>query len=248
MQSNYNYLLRLQFLGFRYHGWQKQPGVKTVQLRVEKTLRFVLGGGVRIKTLGASRTDAMVSAEDFPCQLYLQEALPADFLALFNANLPSDIQVISLEPVTPAFNVIQDVVEKEYHYSLLFGSEKQPFDAHLSAYVPFSLDAPRMSAASYILQGRHNFNAFTYPYEAGGVKLRTIDRVACSYETVKIRLTFISKGFMRYQIRLMVGALVEIGRGEKSENDLIASLTTGHNRIGYFKAPASGLLLKRVQY
>ena len=113
-QSQYFYLIKFKFLGFRYHGWQKQPGVKTVQSMIEKTIQFVLGPDANFKTLGASRTDAMVSARDFPMELFLYEELDESFLDEFNKNLPADIHALSIEQVDSKFNVIQDVVSKEY--------------------------------------------------------------------------------------------------------------------------------------
>src|SRR5665811_1540852 len=100
MQSNrYFYLIKIQFLGYRLHGWQKQPNLKTVESLLQKTLKFVLEKQ-SFKILGAGRTDAMVSAQEAAFELFLDKS-PLDdfseFLKLFNKNLPPDIRALHIE-------------------------------------------------------------------------------------------------------------------------------------------------------
>ena len=87
------YLIRLEFLGFRYHGWQKQPKYRSVQGMIDKTLLFILGHE-DFKTLGCGRTDAKVSADDFAFELFLNQTFETkNLLKELNKNLPSDIKV-----------------------------------------------------------------------------------------------------------------------------------------------------------
>ncbi len=82
------YLIHIQYLGFRFHGWQKQPGVKTLESMITKTIGFVLGHS-GFKILGTSRTDAMVSANHSACELFIDDGLDPDaFLKALNGNLP----------------------------------------------------------------------------------------------------------------------------------------------------------------
>ena len=98
MQTHY-YLVHFQYLGLRYHGWLKQPELRTVEYMVEKTLRLVLIlGHTRFKILAASRTDARVSANHSAFELFIQEPLdPDQLLTEFNHNLPSDIKVLTID-------------------------------------------------------------------------------------------------------------------------------------------------------
>src|SRR5210317_1819945 len=101
------YLIHIQYLGFRFHGWAKQPDVKTVHQFIDKTLPFVLGHK-NFKTLGSSRTDAMVSANHAIFELFLNESLDEQqFFHDLNSNLPTDIRVIKVEATDEKFNVIQ---------------------------------------------------------------------------------------------------------------------------------------------
>src|SRR5690606_1427220 len=108
-KTKYQYLLKIQFLGFRYSGWQSQPGQRTVEGMLLKTLKFVMPGR-KFKILGAGRTDAKVSALDAAFELFLEEGPIVDFgrfMKEFNLNLPPDIRVIGMEEVEEGFNIIQ---------------------------------------------------------------------------------------------------------------------------------------------
>ena len=108
-------------MGYRFHGWQKQPNTKTVHLMIDKTLRYILKNQ-SFKTLAASRTDAKVSAQEAAFELFLKDEPIKDlsiFLEEFNTNLPQDIRALSIEEVSSDFNIIQDSKYKEYHYVLL---------------------------------------------------------------------------------------------------------------------------------
>ena len=97
-QKKFYYLVKVQFLGYRFHGWQKQPKTKTVHLMIDRTLNYILGEQ-SFKTLGAGRTDAMVSANEAAFELFL-DLKPieniSEFLILFNQNLPQDIRILSI--------------------------------------------------------------------------------------------------------------------------------------------------------
>ncbi|QSE97832.1 tRNA pseudouridine(38-40) synthase TruA [Fulvivirga lutea] len=247
--SKHFYLLRFQFLGFRYHGWQKQPGLKTVQGMIERTTRFVLGEDVKFKTLGASRTDAMVSARDFPMELFTYQELSTNFLEELNKNLPADIHALSIDQVNSKFNVIKDVSSKEYHYQFTFNTTKNPFDAHLVTYVHQTLDIDLMKSAAELFLGEHNFAGFCYPYEQVD-KIRTIHSCKIDFDEERGLYIFkvISKGFMRYQVRLMIGVLFDIGREKLETSVLSEALKPGSSIKFDNRAPASGLILHRVNY
>jgi len=108
MNYKYNYLINFQYLGFRLHGWQKQPNLKTVHFILDKTLKFIFKG-IRFKSIGVGRTDAKVSSTDYLVQLFIDEPVnEANFLNLFNINSPADTRAMSLNIIEEdSFNVIQ---------------------------------------------------------------------------------------------------------------------------------------------
>ncbi|MEG9326773.1 tRNA pseudouridine synthase A [Salinimicrobium catena] len=257
--QRYYYLIEIQYLGYRLHGWQRQPGFKTVEGLVKKTLKFVLGE-TRFKVLGASRTDAMVSAHQAAFELFIDhEPLNnmADFLVLFNNNLPQDIRALSIKQVDAKFNIIQHPKKKEYIYLFAHGKKSHPFAAPLLATFHEKLDVEMMMAAANFFKGTHSFHNYcTKPSEHTIVE-RKIDlcriepneEITASFFPDRSYLLRIQgSGFLRNQIRLMMGALVRVGNGELSLEDIRKSLSPEVKRPMSFIAPGSGLILNKVHF
>jgi len=258
-QKRYYYLVKFQFLGYRYHGWQKQPNNKTLHLMIDRTLKYILKDQ-SFKTLAASRTDAKVSAEMAAFELFLNDA-PLEsldqFLDEFNCNLPQDIRAFSINEVSPEFNVIQDSKHKEYHYVFSNGEKCHPFCAPIMTTILEPLDINLMSLGAKLFQGKHNFKSYCYKATNNGLYSRTI--ITCElinnnlYEAnffpkKSYLLRVIGKGFGRHQIRLMMGALIKLGRGEVGLDYIRNSLKeSSDTKINYI-APASGLILKNIEY
>ena len=250
------YLIEIQYLGFRYHGWMKQPGVKTVESMVEKTLGFVFGHG-DFKILGAGRTDAMVSAQHFAFALFTPSALPPDFLSRFNANLPPDIRALAVRPVDESFNILQSPRVKEYRYFFATDPKPHPFCAPLLAHFPGRLDINAMAEGARCFEGRHNFVKYcTKPGENTQLVreilhcriLENTELTASFFPDQTWMLSIRSKGFLRYQIRLIMGQLAALGRGEISLDTLCASLSGQDPTPLKTIAPASGLMVHGISF
>ena len=152
LQKRYFYVVKVQFLGYRFHGWQKQPNTKTVHLMIDRTLKFILGDQ-KFKTLGAGRTDAMVSANEAAFELFLDHEPienEAEFLDLFNKNLPQDIRALSITEVDAKFNIIQDSKLKEYHYVFAQGAKFHPFAAPIMTTILDALDIELMKEGAQL--------------------------------------------------------------------------------------------------
>ena len=161
-KEKYYYLVKIQYLGFRYHGWQFQPGVKTVQKMIEKTVNFVLKHD-RFKVLGSSRTDTMVSANESAFELFLFEEInPEDFLQKLNVSLPQDIRILKITPVDAVFNIIQNSKQKEYIYLFSSGEKIHPFCAPFMFGVLNELNIPLIQEGAKLFEGRHNFQRYAY--------------------------------------------------------------------------------------
>lgn len=255
--KKYYYLLKLQFLGFRYHGWQKQPQLKTVQGMLDKTLSFILGHQ-NFKTLGASRTDAMVSANAHLCQVFTHEALnPSDFLVKLNQNLPSDIKALSFKEVGHKFQIIGHTKHKEYLYLFSHGQKAHPFAASLMTTFRESLDIELMKQGAKLFEGEHFFHHYIYqPSPHGHIqrKITTCEILenniytANFFPTPSYYLRVCGKGFGRYQIRLMMGTLLHLGRHQISLEDIKYSLKENSSHSVQFAAPQSGLILYELNH
>lgn len=255
--KNYYYLIHIQYLGFRYHGWHKQPQVKTVQGMIEKTLFYVLGHD-NFRTLGASRTDAGVSVARGAFELFTREPVNQEaLLEGLNKNLPHDIRALEIKEVDEHFNIIQSPKSKEYHYIFSFGEQAHPFSAPFLVGLPEELDIEKMKEGAKLFEGRHVFSSYC---KKPGPDALLEREIACS-EIRENRLyqagffpekSYVyvvrGNGFMRNQVRLMMGALFALGKGELSLEDIRHSLGGESKELLTQAAPPSGLLLHCIEF
>jgi len=255
--KEYFYIIHIQYLGFRFHGWAKQPNVKTVHQFIDKTLPFVLGHD-NFKTLGSSRTDAKVSANHAVFELFLKEPLDkAQFFHEFNRNLPMDIRVIKIEETDASFNVIQSPKTKEYMYLFSFGEKCHPFTAPILSSFMDNLDIDLMKEGAILFEGKHNFRKYCTKPSDRTVFEREIEKSFIEKNTIYQANFFpefsyvyhvSSKGFMRNQIRLMMGQLIRLGKGEITIGDVRQSLLNPDDIPLDYIAPPSGLILNKVNF
>ena len=246
-------------MGYRFHGWQKQPKVKTLQFMVDRTLKFILENQ-SFKTLAAGRTDAMVSANETAIELFLDDK-PLDnfddFLELFNKNLPQDIRALSIKEVSEDFNIINSSKTKEYLYLFTEGNKNHPFCASLIATILEPLDIEMMQQGAQLFQGEHNFKTYIYKPSENGVYNRKIDICELEENTIYTASFFPEtsyvlrvkgRGFGRNQIRLIMGALIKLGRSEISLEYIRQSLLPESKEVMDYIAPASGLILNKIEF
>ncbi|PIF01266.1 MAG: tRNA pseudouridine(38-40) synthase TruA [Maribacter sp.] len=257
--QRFYYLINVQYLGFRFSGWQKQPQQKTIEGMITKTLRFIMPNA-QFKILGAGRTDSKVSAIDAAFELFLNDGPIGDhaaFLDLFNKNLPSDIRVTGIKQVDESFNIIKAPKTKEYVYLFSFGTKNHPFSAPFITNIMENLDLEAMIKATAFFVGTHDFTSYTVKPKKNKQKIRTIDVCEIRKNTLfkadffperSYALHIKGEGFMRYQIRMMMGALIQLGKGELSLNDIEKSLSAPGSLELTSVAPGSGLLLNSIEF
>ncbi|ULC58227.1 tRNA pseudouridine(38-40) synthase TruA [Flaviramulus sp. BrNp1-15] len=256
--KKYFYVINIQYLGYRFHGWQKQPDVKTLHLMVDRTLNFILDGKP-FKSLSSGRTDAMVSAENAAFELFLRE--PIDdleaFLELFNYNLPQDIRALNIREVDSKFNIINHSKIKEYLYLFTYGEKCHPFCAPIMTTILDDLDIELMKKGAKLFEGKHYYKSYCYKPTNNGQYNREI--LTCelventlyeaSYFPEKSYILRVKgKGFMRNQIRLMMGTLIDLGKGKLAIKTIEESLLPQSNIKMDYIAPASGLILKNIEF
>lgn len=254
----YYYLIKLQYLGFRYHGWQKQPGLKTVERMVERTIRFVLKRK-NFKILAAGRTDAMVSVNQTYIELFLDEEplKQEEFFLELNKYLPQDIRALGVYETHKEFNIIQHPQLKEYLYFFNYGEKAHPFSAAFMVNIQQELDIDLMKKAAKLFQGSHDFKAYTFrptPFTQTKSEVLACEIVkndvfqANFFPKKSYMLRVVGEGFKRHQIRLMMGTLIEVARGDLSLEQIRQSLLEGNEMRMTYIAPASGLILNKVEF
>lgn len=256
--KKYFYVITVQYLGYRFHGWQKQPDVKTLHLMVDRTLNYILEGK-RFKSLSSGRTDAMVSAECAAFELFLFEPITDEtaFLELFNYNLPQDIRALDIREVDEKFNIIKHSKIKEYLYLFTFGEKCHPFCAPIMTTILDDLDIDKMKQGAKLFEGEHYFKSYCYKATNNGVYTREILTCELVENTIYNanyfpEKTYIlrvrGKGFMRNQIRLMMGALIDLGKGKLTTEYIKRSLLADSAIKMDYIAPASGLILNKIEF
>lgn len=257
MKFPFNYLLEIQYLGFRFHGWQKQKEVKTVHDMVDKTLSFVFENEM-YKTIGVGRTDAMVSASKYFVHLMMDTTLNKDFfLNSFNRNTTQDITAVAVKPIPSGFDLINCSKIKEYHYYFSFGEKCHPFSAPFMATVLSDLDIEQMKAGAKLFEGEHYFHKYCTKPSENTIFKRVIDSceiienndfTASFFPETSYVLKVRGKGFLRYQIRLMMAALFELGKGNL-DVEFIKNSIAENNDQKHLKtiAPSSGLQLYDIE-
>ncbi|WP_345276227.1 tRNA pseudouridine(38-40) synthase TruA [Litoribaculum gwangyangense] len=256
--KKYFYLINIQYLGYRFHGWQKQPNVKTLHLMVDRTLNFILEGKP-FKSLSSGRTDAMVSAENAAIELFIDEPIEdlEAFLELFNNNLPQDIRALNIKEVDKTFNIINHPKVKEYIYLFTFGEKCHPFCAPIMTTILDDLDIELMKLGAKLFEGEHFIKSYCYKPTDNGIYTREI--LTCEvidnnlysanfFPNKSYLLRVKGKGFMRNQIRLMMGALIDLGKGKLTLDDIKTSLLPNSEIKMEYIAPASGLILKKIEF
>ncbi len=257
MTFPFNYLVEIQYLGFRFHGWAKQPDVKTVHHMIDRTIAYVLGHE-KFKTLGTSRTDALVSAVHSGFQLFLHEPIDEEkFIRAFNKNLPNDIRALGMQSVDSSFNIIQSPKLKEYVYLFHDGEKGHPFCAPFMAYFPGKLNLELLNEGARRLKGKHHFINYTtkpspdtnFDREITDAEIRENDLFSGSFFPGNSFLFHVkSAGFLRHQVRLMMGQLVQLGREMISMDEFVHSLDNKNAAPFSFIAPASGLILWKIDF
>ncbi len=252
------YLIRLQYLGFRFHGWQKQPDLPTVERMVQRTLRFVFDHS-NFKILAAGRTDARVSVNESLVELFLDDQPIEDldlFLKDFNLNLPSDIRALGIEPTTAQLNIIQAPKLKEYIYLFSHGEKFHPFCAPLMVYMKSTLDIELMKKAARLFEGEKDFWSYTYKPTATTNTVSAVDScfieenhlfTANFFPENSYCFRVSGKGFKRHQVRLMMGALFDLGMGKISLTDFEKTLDGSQKIHLSHIAPSSGLMLFKTE-
>jgi len=258
MKYEFSYIISVQFLGFRFHGWQKQTNAKTLHEMIDKTLSFVFKHN-NFKTLGVGRTDAKVSANKYIIQLFIRESIEEpSFLTELNRNLPSDIRAMNLNEVSGNFNIIQTPKIKEYLYFFSFGGKNHPFAAPFIVGLEENLDLDGMKIGAKLFEGLHYFHKYcTKPSEHTIFK-----RIIINCEIIENNiysanffpeksyvLRVKGEGFLRYQIRLIMGVLFKLGKGEITLDSIKDSLREDNDRKPLKTiAPSSGLQLYDVEF
>ena len=237
----------VSYKGTRFQGWQKQPTVVTVQGEIEKALSQVLNSEVTI--FGSGRTDAGVHAIGQTFTFDISKDLDLDKLCFsINRMIDKDIKILSFSKVDDDFHARFSAKSKTYLYKIRLGV-KDPFENEFQYIYPFEFDFDLFSKALKQFEGKHCFKDFTSKEEDEDGYVREIYQIVSKKQDNDITVEFTGNGFMRYQIRNMVGAALAVASKNEDLNFIPNHLKEEKIReICQYKAPPQGLYLVKVEY
>ena len=240
--------LIVEYEGTNYHGFQYQANASSIQEELERAIAHFTGERVRVK--GAGRTDAGVHAKGQVIAFDTGSTHSSDtFARALNSLLPDDIAVRAAHRVNGGFDPRRQALSRRYRYTILNSPTPSPFSRRTVCMVTEPLNVRKMQKAAKLMIGRHDFARFCGPLEDG--RSSTVRHI---YEaSVKNRnrlVTFDVEGnaFLPHQVRRMAGALVDIGRGKLSLDELKCMIDGGTTEAVARPLPAPGLCLMEVTY
>jgi tRNA pseudouridine38-40 synthase len=240
--------LVIAYLGTPFHGWQRQRGQRTVQGELERALSKCVGGA-KISVVGAGRTDAGVHAAGQTAHCDLPGRIPQESLvSSLNAILPREIRLRSARPVSEGFHARRSALGKLYIYRLRWLEPPLPWLNLRAAAVSPVPDIQTTVAALSLLPGTRDWASFTVPDPGPQTTVRTLFEARLIPRRCGAEFRFVGDGFLRYQVRRMVGAVLEVGRQRRDIDNLRHLLDHPTPGAPIHTAPAAGLCLEKVYY
>jgi tRNA pseudouridine38-40 synthase len=242
-----NYRITLAYDGTDYFGWQTQIGHPTIQGVLNGVLERLEGGPVA--THAAGRTDAGVHAEGQVVSFRLAREWDGGLLQrAINGNLPRDIRVLQAGPADEEFHARSSARGKTYRYQIYTADVMNPLLARYVWHYPSGLETDRLVEDSRRLIGSHDFSAFTVAECETATRVRTLTGVEVERAGELLTIYFQGEGFLRYQVRTMVAALVEANHGRLKAGSIVELIERRDRSLVGSPAPAHGLTLMKVEY
>lgn len=245
-----NIKLLIEYDGSRYDGWQRlgqESNPRTIQGKIEQVLCRMTGEDIKIT--GSGRTDAGVHAYGQVANFHTCTDMSCDQIHKYmNRYLPEDIGIIAVSDVDHRFHSRLNAVSKKYLYRIITDDMPCVFERKYVYRCPCSLNIEAMRQAASLLEGRHDFKAFSSVKRTKKSTVReiySIDIYSCERE---IRMMFHGNGFLYNMVRIMAGTLIEVGMGKRSPGE-ITDILEGRNReYAGMTAEPQGLFLYEVEY
>ena len=247
--SNQNYSrfkLFIEYEGTRYSGWQKQENAKTIQGSILKAAEEVFGDAF-IDIQGSGRTDSGVHALCQVAHFDVKAVLAPEIIRMkLNDMLPHDITILEVEKTNKEFHARYDATSRSYVYQI--SRRRTAFGKNFVWWIKDDLDFKKMESASKLFLGMNNYSSFSDddPKEKSTKVL--IDDIQIKEDGDLILIRIIGSHFIWKMVRRIVGILAEVGRGRKTDKDILFYLSNKTNEPAKFTAPPSGLFLEKVTY
>ena len=242
-----NLLLTVEYDGSLFHGWQRQPGIRTVQGELEKVLSVLCAKEVTVD--GTSRTDAGVHAYAQKVTLKGDFAIPTENIKRAANNLlDKDVRIVKVEEMADDFHARYSCKGKKYIYRILMDSPSV-FEKNYAWQINGRLNTELMRQAGAYIVGTHDFSCFQ---AAGGEEkettVRTITALDISEEGNEVKISVAGDGFLYNMVRIITGTLVEVGLSSRAPGSLKETIESKDRTKAGLTAPPEGLYLAEVYF
>lgn len=241
------FLIKFSYDGTNYNGFQKQPGLNTIEEEIEKALTKI-NDNKKARIVATGRTDKKVHAlcqyghTDIDVNITEKKLKRA-----LNSNLPNDIHVIDAKIVSNNFHARYNVKEKTYEYLINLG-EYNPLERNYVFQYNHSLNIDAMKEAIKLFEGKHDFRSFVTDNQEKENCIRTITFTNVEIKKDKLTITFTGNGFLRYQVRNMVGILIKVGENKILPSSISEILEAKDRTKAGKTAPPEGLYLTNIKF
>ncbi len=240
-----HYRIDIEYDGTDFHGWQAQPGCRTVQGTLA-TLLATFDGGETVRIVGAGRTDAGVHALGQVASFTLQRAwTPERLRGALNASLPQDVHVHAVSPVAAEWSARADALWRHYRYRML--RHPSPVGRRFHHVLLRPVDPIAMQQAAAVFLGRHDFAAFARLRPGEGSCCEVFE-TRLTFDAQRIEFEIWANRFLHNMVRRLSGVLVEVGRGRLQPDDVATILMRRDVQRGGPCLPPQGLCLIEVGY
>ena len=247
------YVLKIAYDGTGYAGWQRQKNALSVQEALEDGMRRALGADCRVTASG--RTDAGVHAAGQVCNFALADAIkisPERVADALNAFLPPDVRVLESAAVPESFDACRSAKKKTYRYTLYFSRREHPLLERRAVRFGYAADLAAMRACAALVEGEHDFAAFSSTGSSVKTTVRTVYSASLSpweeFGVRGVRLDVCGSGFLYNMVRIIAGAVAGAGAGMLPLSAVQEALRTGERDLLGKTMPAKGLTLLSVEY
>ncbi|KXZ39015.1 tRNA pseudouridine38-40 synthase [Alkalithermobacter thermoalcaliphilus JW-YL-7 = DSM 7308] len=241
-----NVRLTIQYDGTNYAGWQRQKNAVSIQQIIEEAIFSITKEKVNL--ISSGRTDSGVHALEQVANFLTNTKIPLKSIPkAINSKLPPDIRIISADEVSLDFHSRYSAIKKRYKYIMTNFSFEMPLYRNYAYNIPYKLDIEKMKQQAKSLIGTHDFVGFMGSGSSVKDTVRTIYDIDLYKKDDFIILEVEGNGFLYNMVRIIVGTLVDIGRGKINEDLTLIIESKDRNKAGH-TAPAKGLFLKKVYY
>lgn len=239
--------LVVEYDGSEFHGWQVQPNARTVQAELERALACIATQPV--PTICAGRTDTGVHAQAQVVHIDVPSARPPNAWTMgVNSHLPADVRVLSATPVATDFHARFGALSRTYRYVILNRPQPGALARDRAHWQREPLNIPAMREAASHLLGEHDFSAFRAASCQAPNPIRTVHDLVIAAHAPWVTIDITANAFLQNMVRIVVGTLLRVGRGEASPGWVAEVLGKRDRRHRGQTAPPQGLYFAAVRY